>query len=341
MLRRVAVEKSILENVDIFSNGNGDTVPDKSPFSIPELDTLVSKSSPTILELVSPTPTHHPSGAGKTSLLYLIIAHAILPAATPFIPSLNGQDSTIILFDPLHHFSVPRLATVILHILTTKLGVPISTLSSTVRASLLALTSLSLSHVHIFHPSSWASTLATLHSLPAYLFDSTAHESTHRRVHSLILEDVDAFTWALRASSQSNPSTSASTTPSRTVANPLSAPSKELTTELVHLRSLLQCNIVLTSPSILPGAFRPPIPAAWPAGVGVTRLGVRRVEVLRFAPEMGIEQARAEGAQRWEVVQRGRFEVWKVGTGAGGEGEGFVFRVGAHGVEVEGRLRGG
>lgn len=64
-------------------------------------------------------------------------------------------------------------------------------------------------------------------------------------------------------------------------------------------------------------------------------MGVRRVEVVRFAPEMGVEQAQAEGAQRWEVVQRGRFEVWRVGGGSGGEAEGFVFRVGAEGVEVE------
>lgn len=65
------------------------------------------------------------------------------------------------------------------------------------------------------------------------------------------------------------------------------------------------------------------------------RLGVRRVEVVRFAPEMGVEQALAEGGQRWEVVQRGRFEVRRVGGSLGGEGEGFVFRVGAQGVEVE------
>jgi hypothetical protein len=314
---------------NIFSSENGETTPDTTSFSIPELDNLVPKSSPTILELVSPVPTHHPSGAGKTSLLYLIIAHAILPAAYPLVPSLNGQDSTVILFDPLHHFSVPRLATVILHILTNKLGVPLSTLSPSVKTSLLTLTSLSLDHVHIFHPSSWAPTIATLRSLPTYLFDSTRHKSSHRRVHSLILEDMDAFTWSLRSSHHS------ASAPSTKSTNPLSAPSKELTTELVQLRSLLQCHVVLTSPSILPSLFRPPVPTAWPAGVGVVRLAVRRVEVVRFAPEMGVEQAQAEGAQRWEVVQRGRFEVWRVGGGPGGEGEGFVFRVGAQGVEVE------
>ena len=71
--------------------------------------------------------------------------------------------------------------------------------------------------------------------------------------------------------------------------------------------------------------------------MSVTRLAVRRVEVLKFAPEMSVEQAEAERGQRWDVVQRARFECWKVGAGAWeGRGEGIVFRVGTCGVEVEG-----
>lgn len=59
------------------------------------------------------------------------------------------------------------------------------------------------------------------------------------------------------------------------------------------------------------------------------------MEVLRFAPEMDVERASAEGAQRWEVVRRGRFECCKVGAGAREGEERFVFRVGVRGVEVE------
>ena len=65
-------------------------------------------------------------------------------------------------------------------------------------------------------------------------------------------------------------------------------------------------------------------------------MAVRRLEVLKFAREMDILQAEAEKGQRWEVASRGRFECWKIGAGArGGEGEGFVFRVGAYGVDIE------
>ncbi|KAF1924587.1 uncharacterized protein M421DRAFT_23567, partial [Didymella exigua CBS 183.55] len=185
--------EKLLLDVEVEGLSADSDATNNTPFSIPELDALVSNSSPTILELLSPTPTHHPSGAGKTSLLYLIIAHAILPPTFDSIPNLNGQDAAIILFDPLRHFSVSRLAIVTLDLLATKLGAPIATLSSTVQASLLTLTHSSLSHVHIFHPTSWPSLLATLRATPAYLFASPSHKSTRRRLHSLILEDIDAF----------------------------------------------------------------------------------------------------------------------------------------------------
>lgn len=53
--------------------------------------------------------------------------------------------------------------------------------------------------------------------------------------------------------------------------------------------------------------------------------------MVKFAPAISVEEAEAERAQRWEVVKKGRFECWKVGRDA----EGFVFRVGERGVEVE------
>jgi hypothetical protein len=184
--------------------------------------------------------------------------------------------------------------------------------------------------VHIFHPSSWDSLVSTLHSLPAYLFSPTRHKSTHRRIHSLILDDVDAFVWPLRAAHADRNTSTRSTT------SPLSTASHQLTAQIKTLTSQLACHAVLTTSSLSPSSFRPPLPTAWPAGLNVTRLGVRRVEVVKFAPEMSVEQAEGEKGQRGEVVRRGRFEAWKVGAGPGQEtGEGFVFRVGERGVEIE------
>jgi hypothetical protein len=70
--------------------------------------------------------------------------------------------------------------------------------------------------------------------------------------------------------------------------------------------------------------------------MSATRLAVRRVEVLKFAPALSVEEAEMERGQRWDVVKKGRFEVWKVGVGGGGrDAEGFVCRVGEWGVGVE------
>jgi hypothetical protein len=54
--------------------------------------------------------------------------------------------------------------------------------------------------------------------------------------------------------------------------------------------------------------------------------------VLKFAEGISVEEAEKERAKRWDVVTKGRFSVCKVGAR---EGEGFVFRVGERGVEVE------
>jgi hypothetical protein len=66
----------------------------------------------------------------------------------------------------------------------------------------------------------------------------------------------------------------------------------------------------------------------------VARLAARRVEVLKFAPAICVAEAEVERVQRWDVVSKGRFECWKIGMGIR-DGEGFVFRVGKRGVEIE------
>ncbi|KAG9201684.1 hypothetical protein G6514_005493 [Epicoccum nigrum] len=342
---RLLVDVQVEGLSEIHSESNSFPTAD-TPFNIPELDTLLPPSRSTILELVSPSPSHHPSGAGKTSLLYLLIAQAILPPTHPSIPFLNGHSGAVVLLDPLHHFSVPRLASVILNLLVSKLPSPTTPLDASTKASLLSTTATSLDHVHIFHPSSWASLVSTLQSLPGYLFSGTRHKSTQRRIHSLILDDADAFTWPLRAAHADKASPARST-----ASSPLAAASRQLTAQIKSLTAQLACHAVLASSSLAPSSFRPPLPTAWPAGLDVTRLAVRRVEVVRFAPEMSVEQAEGEKGQRGEVVRRGRFEAWKVGgtatatataTGLGlglGRGqqaaEGFVFRVGERGVEME------
>lgn len=159
---------------------------------------------------------------------------------------------------------------------------------------------------------------------PDCLFDASRHKSTHRCVHSIILDDADAFIWSIRnvASSASTPNHS------------LTTASSQLTSLLHRLTTQLSCSAILSSHSISPTSFRPALPSSWPQNMDITRLAIRRVEVLKFAPAISVEEADGEGARRWDVVKRGRSECWKVGMGIKG-GEGFVFRVGEMGVEVE------
>jgi len=283
---------------------------------------MINSNSP-ILEIISPPPTHHASGAGKTSLIYLIITHAILPPSFSSIP-LGGQEAAVILFDPLHHFSIPRLVEVMFTLLKTSFVTAGKEIDDVLKAEMKFVIRTALPHLHIFRPQSWSSFLATLDSLPEYLLnDNPQHKSMHRRIHSIILEDIDAFVWSIRNTS---PSVSSSS-------NTLATASTQLTTRVAKLGKLLSCATILTSQSTTLSSYRPALPTSWPQGTPVTRLAVRRVDVLKFAPGISVEDAEKESVQRWEVVSRGRFECWRVGVGAR-DGEGFVFRVGK-GIEME------
>ncbi|KAI4915246.1 hypothetical protein J4E85_010370 [Alternaria conjuncta] len=209
-------------------------------------------------------------------------------------------------------------------LLKTSLATTEQEITATLKASMKSAIKTALPHLHIFHPTSWSSFLSTLDSLPEYLLnDNPQHKSMHRRIHSLILEDIDAFVWSIRNTSTTMSSSS----------NTLATASAQLTTRVAKLGKLLSCATVLTSESNLLSSYRPALPTSWPQGTPVTRLAVRRVDVLKFAPGVSVEDAEKERVQRWEVVSRGRFECWRVGVGAR-DGEGFVFRVGK-GIEME------
>jgi hypothetical protein len=247
--------------------------------------------------------------------------------------SVGGHDAAIILFDPLNHFSIPCLASIMLSLLFSSILATGKSLDEDIKTTMKEVVKRSLLHLHIFRQQSWSALISTLHSLPDYLFDNTRHKSMHRRIHSLILDDIDAFVWSIRSTFPSLP-TSTSTS------NLLSTASTQLTTQLTKLVALLSCATLLTSHSSSnsPTTFRPHLPTIWPPGTHITRLAVRRVKVLKFAPAISIEEAEAERQQRWDVVIRARFECWKVGQGVR-DGEGFVFSVGERGVEVESEER--
>ncbi|KAL8707738.1 MAG: hypothetical protein Q9220_007258 [cf. Caloplaca sp. 1 TL-2023] len=131
---------------------------------------------PPVLELVGATPC-----SGKKQLLYHLIAGLLLPSTYNDIP-LSGLNSAVVLYDLTHSFSLLRLHDNLasrIHLLTPPSSNPLSDE---------AITSLihdSLTHLHVFRPSSSLSLLATLAAMQSYLSTTTAHYSANRPLGAL------------------------------------------------------------------------------------------------------------------------------------------------------------
>ncbi|KAF2020380.1 hypothetical protein BU24DRAFT_456464 [Aaosphaeria arxii CBS 175.79] len=330
----------------------------------PPLPPPLTPSIP-ILTIISSPSSHTPASSGKTSLLYLILSRALLPSSIslsihrpqpPTTIPLYGQTRTILLFDPLSHLSIRHLSLtmtseILTRILThTHLTLPaLSTTVPDLHTAVRSTVKQSLTHLHVFHTQTFPSLLSTLDAVPAYLANGQRHRSMARRVHSVVVEDLDAYVVGIRGT-----------------AGTVEDAGARLTRALVKAARELRCAVVVTSQSPSPltsrtssmGLLRLAIPLAWGSvarkGEGVevreVRVAVRRVEVLRFKPGICGEEAMAEKAKRWDVVKRGRLEVWKVGGSGSGSGmdagkgggagsgrdvESFVFRVGESGAAIE------
>ncbi|CAI6333699.1 unnamed protein product [Periconia digitata] len=290
------------------------------PSSPPRHPTSTTQPHPLTIDLISPPYSTHPSGSGKSTLTSLLIIYAILPQSLLGVP-LNGTASTIILFDPLSRFHTPRLTQFLLHHLTTVLSSHNHSPNAPhVRKEILQCIRTALSRVLIFRPAGWTALLATLTSLSSSLLATNDSQrvllSSNSKIHAVIFEDVHAFTPHIRAASI--PSVSANPSPLALLAPYIRTLHETLRPEVVVLTSL--------SPTPISSIQHGGAVGASVSGVAVTRVAVRRVEVTRFAPGVSVEEAEGERGMRWEVVKRGRFEVWRVG-GSGAAGEVVRFRI--------------
>jgi len=307
--------------------------------------------------------TSHSPGSGKTHLLYLLTALAILPTSS------GGSQSTAIILDTGNHFSTPRLAAQLrlqirLHALKT------SATSSTKEAAqqledgdIEQVVSSALRHVHVFRPQNLMSTVATMNSLPEYLFDKARHSSFDRAVGLLALDSASAFYWLEKAEEEDAAflaATSSITQPqgheplgARTVSEYAA-----LATSLKATREVFSCPVVITtwhlgptqstalshpgSSSSSSRSRRPSLPAPM-ATLPTLRLVVQRKAVRKFPPGIRIEEALREAADRLKAVEEGKFEAvvceWgieeRVLVELKRRGAGFGFRIGREGVVVE------
>ncbi|KAK8197518.1 putative Rad51 family DNA repair protein [Phyllosticta capitalensis] len=290
-----------------------------------------------VIELTSLGP-----GAGKTHLLYLITALAILPEAHGGI-EIQGRSSAVIFIDADGRFSVERLV----QVMKSHMGQRIQqhnrkttsneagpevhevAIDETEQTSII---SHALDHVHILQPQSYAALISTLTQLPTYLFDASAHKSFHRPLHSIILDSASAFFHPLKAAEEhasipqaqyNGPAIASTTIASNTTSEAYAA----LVRELRSLQRQLHCAVITTTSSLsvskLDGGnspfptLRPLLPPAF-TSFATVRLAVTREIVPAFPPAMSVQEALRERAQRQAVVEQGRVRVSVDGWGADG-----------------------
>lgn len=343
-----------------------------SPFGLPQLDRLLQaatesrlsatktrRSSNPILELTSVA-----TGGGKTHLLYYLVAIAALPVCQ------GGKGACAIILDTDGTFCAPRLAQQIRTILIRQNdnGSRDSEDEQTLSEDhLMNVTLSSLTHVHIFRPQSLPSTIATLDTLPTYLFNKSLHHSIDRPVGFIALDSASAFYWQHRAEEEEaaflTTTTTSATDPDRRPQHSKPDPEKptytHLTTALKTAATTFSCPLLLTTqhhgpaPNIpsrahIPGApdtrsLRPTSLPAPLAQLPTLRLILQRIPVRKFPPGIGIAEAQREARDRLAAVEEGKFEAvvneWGIDERTLArlqrEGAGFGFRVVEEGVVME------
>jgi len=354
--------------LNIFQAPNHQEAPDhQQPWTSPQRNSPLPPApnpatKPPVIELTSTSPC-----SGATQLLYHMTAISVLPP-TFDSTALQGKGGAVVLLDNAGTFDVQRLQRIMRHHIQQHLP-PSSTgpvrmgPSREADADMEALIHTSLQHVHVFHPTSSRSLLATLHSLPSYLLSPTAHLSGARHLQALLIDDIGAFVWLDRAelaaappgpNPDPDPGTGTSTS---TAPTPLAHRYRTLTTTLQTLQSLLPCPIIATNRALLSPSpstsssssssrspIRPHLPFAWTSFVTL-RLIVERVPVPKFRESLSVQGAWREAGARREAVERGErvvrvdwwgWEGWRAGVREGleREGEGVRVCVGAEGVVV-------
>lgn len=259
--------------------------------------------------MIEITSTH--SSFGKTSLLYLLAAKALLPPP-------HGSSSLVLYIDTDGRFSATRLHQTLLCLLSTN--------TSSENASILA--TAALQNLLLIQPTSTQSLLTTLHALPTTLLSQ--HPAPHP-LGLIILDSATAFIHQDRLDADlarlSSPSASTTSTP---IINPPSTTSRTtlLTAALLALHQQFSSTIVFTTtlpsntttitsrtPTRPDPTANPPLPPEEARGIPLWRafatltLSIRRVEVPRFAPGMGLEECLRDREKRNEAMGKGRFVV--------------------------------
>lgn len=282
------------------------------------------------------------SGAGKTQLLYYLVAHAILPKALGDIP-VQGQDGAVVFIDTDDRFDPERLRAIAREIMR-KSCQPLDPEDRQKNSSLLdddieSLILSALKHVHLFRPESSSALLTTLVSMDRYLHDISGHHSASRPLQMIAIDSATAFIWLDRLRDEisrtediGRPQMEVERDRDLKRSFHLSDIYADLANNLKRLQNHFGSTVVFTStvPEIRPvratpehagppGPFeqspsrtpslRPPLPAPW-GTYPILRLIVQRDTVRSFPVSMSAHDARKEASMRQSIVQQGKFSAW-------------------------------
>ncbi|KAF2435724.1 hypothetical protein EJ08DRAFT_656091 [Tothia fuscella] len=260
---------------------------------------------PVVIELCSAE-----SGVGKTHLLYMITILAILPSIYHDV-ILEGPESTVIIIDTEGRFSIERLAQIMENYITEVNGeLP----------NLEELVAQSLDHVHIFRPQTMAAMTAILFSLPKYLFDTQARESTRRPLHSVIVDSASTFYWQNREDEEAVKLANLDDHNGPAVG--ITYPYSTFTQSLRSLCFTFSCAIVVTTHAVSSinketgqQVIRT-LPAPWSTFPSL-RLLLSRQIIQKFAHGISIEEALKEQIGRQSLVEKVKYHAKVVGSTQG------------------------
>jgi hypothetical protein len=311
----------------------------------------LARAKPAVIEITGTSPY-----TGKTHLLYYITAIATLPLEVNDV-FLNGKGGAVVVLDTDTRFDVRRLKQVMTHLIRTRYSEAGALfeyddrLEGIIRHALL--------HVHVYRPQSSASLVATIETIPSYLYNAKEHFSSGRALEAVLLDSASAFVYQDRSDSDTDVIES---NPYQKPRNTFTKRYQDIVRGLRALQQTFSCIIIATTWGLFPyntekqqhlkkpylPSFRPHLPPVW-TSFCTLRLIVARDAVPKFGPAMSAEEAMRDAPARQEVVERGGFSGW-VDQGWKSEewsdrvweglrqvkGSGFFqFRITGDGVEIE------
>ena len=271
------------------------------------------------------------TGAGKTQLLYYIVANGVLPEIHGST-ILDGKSGSVIFIDTDGRFNVDRLVQVMQYYIESKKN------EEDTMDGIDQLIERSLQHVHVFQPRTMSSFLETLSSLRDYLFEPSAHVSSNRAVNSIVIDSASAFYWDTRAALETErinaldakaPGASAASMPP-----PKPNPYALLVNRLRAQQQIFSCAVIIASTAT---KHRNPntgeenirtLPAPWQT-FPTTRLMVRRDHVRKFVVGIAWEEAEKDKLLRQAAVDQGHFVASSMSAGLD-----FKFAITKDGVRI-------